>query len=114
MIEKSTSGFFFAAASVASPSRKPTVVIELQPSLTIALMLSAYSASEFDSTSAVWTPNCSAAATRPSWPVWLNDLSSKPPESDTMQALKSGYWSAAGSGLSLSAGAEELGSGAVV
>ena len=37
MIEKSTSGFFFAAASVASPSRKPTVVIDLQPSFTIAL-----------------------------------------------------------------------------
>ena len=52
-MEKSTSGFAFAAAAVASPSRKPTVVIELQPESTICLMLSPYSESEFDSTSAV-------------------------------------------------------------
>src|SRR6478672_11522759 len=89
-MEKSIFGFALAAASVASPSRKPTVVIELQPCLTSALMLSAYSESEFDSTWAVW----------PLSEVWLNDLSSKPPESDTSHALKSGW---------LSAGAELLG-----
>src|SRR5215210_5220710 len=54
------SGFFFAAATVSSLSRKPTVTIILQ-----------------------------SASVRPLYEVWLNDLSSKPPESDTMQALKS-------------------------
>jgi hypothetical protein len=53
-----------------------------------ALMLSAYSASDCDSTSPVLMPRSSLAATRPSCDVWLNDLSSKPPESETMQALK--------------------------
>ena len=61
-----------------------------QSSSTIAWMLSANSEGALDSTSPVWTPMFSAALCRPSCEVWLNDLSSKPPESDTMQALKSG------------------------
>src|SRR6478672_788281 len=99
-MEKSIFGFFFAAARVASPSRKPTVVMELQPCLTSASMLSAYSESELDSTCAVWTPRSVLASVRPLSEVWLNDLSSKPPESETSHALKSGW---------LSAGAELLG-----
>src|SRR5680860_334712 len=93
-MEKSMSGLAFAAASVASPSRKPTVVIWLQSCWTRASMLSAYSESDCDSISAVVTPRLVLAFTRPSCEVWLNDLSSKPPESETMQALKSGYNSA--------------------
>src|SRR3954452_10494791 len=102
------SGFFLAAASVASPSRKPTVVMLLQPAFTISSMLSAYSASEEDSTSAVVTPRSAAALTRPSCEVWLKDLSSNPPESDTMQALKSEL-STAGDDDAASVGALELG-----
>ena len=64
-----------------------------QSSSTIAWMLSVNSEGALDSTSPVCTPIVSAALSRPSCEVWLNDLSSKPPESDTMQALKSGYCS---------------------
>src|SRR3954451_1851508 len=96
------SGFFFAAASVASPRLKPTVVMLLHFSFTIASTLSAYSDGEFDSTSAVCTPRSVLAFSRPSWEVWLNDLSLKPPESETMHALKSGCCSA-GAELLLSA-----------
>src|SRR6478752_3607612 len=107
-MEKSIFGFALAAASVASPSRKPTVVIELQPCLTSALMLSAYSESEFDSTWAVWTPRSALASVRPLSEVWLNDLSSKPPESDTSHALKSGWLSAGAELLVDSVGCELL------
>src|SRR6476646_8481858 len=105
-MEKSIFGFALAAASVAAPSRKPTVVIELQPCLTSALMLSAYSESEFDSTWAVWTPRSAFASVRPLSEVWLNDLSSKPPESDTSHALKSGWLSAGAALLVDSVGCE--------
>src|SRR6478672_13736180 len=107
-MEKSILGFALAAASVASPRRKPTVVIELQPCLTSALMLSAYSESEFDSTCAVWTPRSVFASVRPLSEVWLNDLSSKPPESETSQALKSG-WLSAGAELLVDSVGEALG-----
>ena len=69
------------------------MVIELQPWSTSALMLSAYSESEFDSTCAVWMPRSALASVRPLSEVWLNDLSSKPPESETSHALKSGWLS---------------------
>src|SRR3954470_11287709 len=95
------SGFFFAAASVASPRRKPTVVMLLQSCCTIASMLSLNSDGELDSTSPVLTPRCFAADTSPSCEVWLKDLSWKPPESETMQALK----------LAFSAGGAELSDG---
>jgi hypothetical protein len=98
------SGFRLAAAAVASPRRKPTVVMMLQFSCTIALMLSGKSDGEFDSTSAVCTPSSSAARSMPSCEVWLNDLSLKPPESETMQALKSGYCSDGAELVALSVG----------
>src|SRR5690606_11009739 len=84
---------FFAAFKVASASRKPTVMMLLQPALTISLMLSSNSVCACDSISPSCTPSCSAASSRPSCEVWLNDLSSKPPSSETMQALKSGWLS---------------------
>src|SRR5919202_100998 len=86
------SGFFFAAASVASPRLKPTVVMLLHFCCTIASTLSLYSAGEFDSTSPVFTPRSFAAFSRPSCDVWLNDLSWNPPESETMQALKLAFF----------------------
>src|SRR5919205_1170021 len=97
------SGFFLAAASVASPRRKPTVVMLLHFCWTIASMLSLNSDGEFDSTSPVLTPRSCAAFSRPSWEVWLNDLSWNPPESETMHALKFAF-SAAGAELSLADG----------
>src|SRR5689334_15504761 len=84
------SGFFLAAARVASPSRKPTVVMMLHFCCTIWLMLSAYCESPVDSTLAVWMPNWVAASVWPLSAVWLKPLSSKPPESETMHALKFG------------------------
>src|SRR5690606_29019659 len=42
-----------------------------------------------DSTWPVSMPSSVLASVRPLYEVWLNDLSSKPPASDTMQALKS-------------------------
>src|ERR687889_1376640 len=83
------SGFFFAAATVSSLSRKPTVTIMLQSASTIDWMFPAKSEALEDSTSPVSMPSSLAASVRPLYEVWLNDLSSKPPESDTMQALKS-------------------------
>src|ERR671929_336061 len=100
------SGFFLAAASVASPRRKPTVVMLLHFCCTIASMLSLNSEGEFDSTSPVLMPRSCAAFSSPSCEVWLNDLSWKPPESDTMQALKLAFW-AAGDELSLEEGLSE-------
>src|SRR3954447_14106729 len=84
------SGFFLAAARVASPRRKPTVVISLQFCWTIWLMLSAYCSSPVDSTCAVWMPNWLPASVWPFSAVWLKPLSSNPPESETMHALKFG------------------------
>src|SRR5215208_4543891 len=106
-MEKSTSLFFLAAARVASPSRKPTVVMLWQSAATIAWMLSANSEGALDSTSPVWTDMSSSAFTRPSCEVWLNDLSSKPPESDTMQALKSANCSDGALELSVADGESE-------
>src|ERR671921_663007 len=100
------SGFFFAAASVASPRRKPTVVMLLQFCCTIASMLSLNAEGEFDSTSPVLTPSVCLAVSSPSCEVWLNDLSWKPPESETMQALKSAF-SAGGAELSVADGLSE-------
>ena len=54
------------------------------------LMLSAYWSSPVDSTCAVWMPNWSPASVWPFSAVWLKPLSSNPPESETMHALKSG------------------------
>src|SRR5919112_2234524 len=100
------SGFFFAAASVASPRLNPTVVMLLHFCCTIASTLSLYSAGEFDSTSPVLTPRSLAAASSPSCEVWLKDLSWKPPESETMQALKFAFC-ADGAELSLGEGLSE-------
>src|SRR6187431_2740356 len=83
------SGFFLAAASVSSLSRKPTVTMMLQFASTIDWMFFAKSAAVWDSTSPVSMPNSVLASVRPLYEVWLNPLSSKPPESETMQALKS-------------------------
>ena len=82
------SGFFLAAARVSSLSRKPTVTMMLQLASTIDWMFLAKSAAVWDSTSPVSMPNSVLASVRPLYEVWLNDLSSKPPESETMQALK--------------------------
>src|SRR3954447_25306679 len=100
------SGFFFAAASVASPRLKPTVVMLLQSCCTIASTLFFYSEGEFDSTSPVLTPRSLAAFSRPSCEVWLNDLTWKPPESETMHALKFAFC-AAGAELSVAEGLSE-------
>src|SRR3954453_14175633 len=81
------SGFFLAAARVSSLSRKPTVTITLQSASTIDWMLPAKSEAFFDSTWPVGMPSPDAASVIPLYEVWLNDLSSNPPESDTMQAL---------------------------
>src|ERR671920_1881935 len=86
-MENLTSVFFFAAASVSSLSRKPTVTTMLQLASTMDLMFLAKSAVVGDSTSPVSMPSSVLASVRPLYEVWLNDLSSKPPESDTMQAL---------------------------
>src|SRR6188472_188511 len=102
------SGFFLAAASVASPSRKPTVVMMLQFCWTIWLMLSAYCESPVDSTFAVWMPNWVPASVWPFSAVWLKPLSSNPPESETMHALKFGFDGA------LDDGASEVGAALVV
>src|SRR4029450_2469016 len=48
----------------------------------------AKSAAVCDSTWPVSMPSSVFASVKPLYDVWLNDLSSKPPESDTMQALK--------------------------
>src|SRR3954469_19376210 len=79
--------FFFAAARVSSLSRKPTVTMMLQFASTIDWMFLAKSEAVLDSTSPVGMPSWVFASVSPLYEVWLNDLSSKPPESDTMQAL---------------------------
>src|SRR5215212_4262492 len=79
--------FFFAAARVSSLSRKPTVTMMLQFASTIDWMFLAKSEAVLDSTSPVGMPSWVLASVSPLYEVWLNDLSSKPPESDTMQAL---------------------------
>ena len=53
-------------------------------------MLSAYWSVAVDWTWAVWMPKSFDRVGQALERVWLNDLSSKPPESETMQALKSG------------------------
>src|SRR3954452_25457353 len=84
---KSMSGFFLAAARGSSLSRKPTVTITLHSASTIDWMLPAKSEAFFDSTWPVGMPSSDAASAMPLYEVSLNDLSSNPPESETMQAL---------------------------
>ena len=68
---------------------KPTVTTMLQPALTIWSMLVAKSEVVLDCASFCLTPSWATASVRPLWEVWLKDLSSKPPASETMQAVKS-------------------------
>src|SRR5665647_710438 len=78
-------GFALAESFVAAASAKPTVTITLQPSETRLVRLGAKSLVLFDSTAFSVTPSSAAACLAPSYDNWLNDLSSKPPASDTMQ-----------------------------
>src|SRR6478735_1796381 len=74
---------------VAAESAKPTVTMTLQPWSTRFVRLGAKSVSASDCTLIGSTPSSLAAFSRPSDPSWLNDLSSNPPESETMQGTKS-------------------------
>ena len=66
MIAKFTSGLAFAAFSVASFSRKPTVTTRLQFASTMLWMFGAKSFSLFDSALLYFTPREPAACWRPS------------------------------------------------
>ena len=74
--------------AAADASAKPTVMMSVQFWSTRLVMFGAKSASESDWTVTYSTPSSSDAASRPSNPSWLNDLSSNPPASETMQGLK--------------------------
>src|SRR6187431_817954 len=84
----SMSGFAMAASPAAEASAKPTVMMSVQFWSTRLVMFGAKSASESDWTATYSTPSSSDAASRPSNPSWLNDLSSNPPASETMHGLK--------------------------
>ncbi len=80
------SGLAVADSRAAGARRKPTVMIVLQPWSTRLERFEAKSVSACDWTSiGFFEPSSAAAWSRPSLPSWLNDLSSNPPESDTMQ-----------------------------
>src|SRR4029453_17169915 len=49
-------------------------------------------------------PSSACASVKPLWEVWLNDLSLKPPSSETMQALKPAPRAAGAPGLSAAGG----------
>ena len=58
-----------------------------QPWVTMLFTFGSKSETALDSEVAVSMPRFSSAATSPLWLDSLKDLSSKPPESETMQAL---------------------------
>ena len=78
-----------ADSLVAEASAKPTVTMTSQPWPTRLSRFGPKSFSLLDSTGISSTPSSSAAWVAPSKPSWLNDLSSKPPASETMHGWKS-------------------------